>query len=347
MARAVVRTALRRSLDQVRHVRVARPGAVTGLVAEVFAQMERDFGMLAPPVALHSPAPRVLAASWVMLRETLLAGGRADRAAKEAVAAAVSLGNSCPYCVEVHGATLGGLVRSPDSAAIAEGRIEEVADARLRALAEWARAGAARREAGTPLTEAQRSEFVGVAATFHYLNRMVNVFLPDSPLPRGTPGSARPGVRRLLGWLTRPGRGRDPEPGRSLALLPAAPPAAEPSWARAAPHVAGAVARASAAVDAAGERSVPPAVRALLARRLADWDGRPPGLSRAWVEEAVAGLAADERPAGRLALLTALASYQVDQGVVDAFRARGPGDRELVELTSWASLAAALRVVGE
>lgn len=346
MARAVVRTALRRSLDQVRHVRVTRPGAASGPVAEVFVQMERDFGMLAPPVALHSPAPDVLAASWMMLRETLLAGGQADRAAKEAVAAAVSLGNSCPYCVEVHGATLGGLVRSPDAAAIAGGRIERVADARLRALAGWARAGAARREVGTPLTEAQRSELVGVAAAFHYLNRMVNVFLPDSPLPRRTPGAARSGVRRLLGWLTRPGRGGDPEPGRSLGLLPAAPAAAEPSWARAAPHVAGAVARARAALDAAGERSVPPAVRTLLARRLADWAGRPPGLSRAWVDDAVADLAAEERPAGRLVLLTALSSYQVDQGVVDAFRADRPGDRELVELTGWASLAAALHAVG-
>ena len=79
-------------------------------------------------------------------------------------------------------------------------------------------------------------------------------------------------------------------------------------------------------------------------RRAGRWDGRPTGLSRAWVADAVAGAAARPAPAGRLALLTALASYQVDQSVIDEFRPREPGDRALVELTSWASLAAARRV---
>jgi hypothetical protein len=51
-----------------------------------------------------------------------------------------------------------------------------------------------------------------------------------------------------------------------------------------------------------------------------------------------------DRPAGRLALLTALASYQVDRSVVRQFRAGWPDDSTLVELTAWASLAAARRV---
>ena len=48
----------------------------------------------------------------------------------------------------------------------------------------------------------------------------------------------------------------------------------------------------------------------------------------------------------RLALLTALASYQVDRSVIDKFRLDWPDDATLVELTSWASLAAARRVGG-
>lgn len=38
--------------------------------------------MLAPPVALHSPAPEVLAASWVMMREILIVPGTVDRTTK-------------------------------------------------------------------------------------------------------------------------------------------------------------------------------------------------------------------------------------------------------------------------
>src|ERR1700722_2652698 len=99
MSATLAQRALRRALDQIRYVSPVRPAAATGLVAAVYAQVEHDFGMLAPPVALHSPAPGPLAASWVMLRETLAVQGQADRAAKEMVAAAVSVENACPYCV--------------------------------------------------------------------------------------------------------------------------------------------------------------------------------------------------------------------------------------------------------
>jgi hypothetical protein len=64
------------------------------------------------------------------------------------------------------------------------------------------------------------------------------------------------------------------------------------------------------------------------------------------VEDAAAALSGEARPAGRLALLTTLASYQVGQSAVDEFRARRPGDDTLVELTSWAALSAARRVGG-
>jgi len=47
---------------------------------------------------------------------------------------------------------------------------------------------------------------------------------------------------------------------------------------------------------------------------------------------------------GKSALLAAFASGQVDRSVVRMFRADRPGDATLVELTAWASLAAARRV---
>jgi len=108
MGGLLARVARRPALAQIRYVAPVRPGAAPGPVAEVYAQMERDFGMLAPPVALHAAAPDILAAIWLMLRESTLVPGALDRAAKEAIATAVSAANACPYCVEVHGTTLAG-----------------------------------------------------------------------------------------------------------------------------------------------------------------------------------------------------------------------------------------------
>jgi AhpD family alkylhydroperoxidase len=342
----VLRATLRATPSHLRRVDPVRRRAASGLVARVYDQVLRDFGVLAPPVALHSPAPGPLAAAWVILRETLVADGLVDRASKEAVAAAVSLGNSCPYCVQVHSATMHGLVRGADAMAVAQGRLEDVADGRTRAIAEWARASGSREGAAAhplpALSRGEAAELIGVAVTFHYFNRVVNVFLTDSPFP-GAPVAARGLLLRIFGRYMRPSSAVPHAPGDGLALLPDAALPAEVTWAANA-TIAGAFARASRAVSAAGEAALPAPARELVAARLAGWHGEPVGISRAWAEEAVSALEPAQRPAGRLALLTAFASYQVDEPVVVAARQAGAGDAELVALTSWAALAAATRV---
>jgi AhpD family alkylhydroperoxidase len=347
MGKILSRVTARGSLAQIRHVEPVRPDAARDVVAEVYAQLERDFGMFAPPVVLHSPAAGVLAASWAMLRETLVATGLVERALKETVATAVSLGNACPYCVEVHAATLHGLARTDDAMSIAGGSIESITDPEVRQIAAWARASgnaqaAARHDA--PFSIERAPELVGVAITFHYLNRMVNVFLEESAFPQGMSVAAHDRLMRLVGRVMRPTVRKRREPGASVRLLPAAPLPDDMWWAAGAPNIAAAFARASAVIDAGGERSIPAPVRDLVTAELAKWDGRPVGPSRAWADDAVAGLPVAARSAGRLALLTALASYQVGQSVIDEFRRDHPEDATLVELTSWASLSAARRV---
>ncbi len=77
---------------------------------------------------------------------------------------------------------------------------------------------------------------------------------------------------------------------------------------------------------------------------LENWHGERRGPSREWVENAISGLPSSDQSAGRLALLTALASSQVDRSVVRMFRASRPDDSTLVELAAWASFSAARRV---
>jgi AhpD family alkylhydroperoxidase len=347
MGRLLARVTRPTTQAQVRRVGPVAPAAATDLVARVYAQVVRDFGVLAPPVSLHAPAPDALAAAWLMLRETLLAAGPAGRAAKEAVAAGVSVGNACGYCVDVHGTALHGLVRTGDAEAIAEDRIGAVADPYLRRLARWARASGRRADAARyrpPFPAAHAPELVGTAVTLHYLNRMVTLFLTASPLPPRLPATARRAVTRVVGRALRPLLQRARVPGAALPLLPAAPLPADLSWATGAAHVAEAFARAAATIDRSCGGAVPAAVRELLAAELAGWDGTARGPSRAWVERPVAGLPVGDRAAGRLALLTAIAPYQVTDSTVDEFRRDHPGDRALVELTSWASFAAARRI---
>jgi hypothetical protein len=332
---ALLASGIRRSLAQIRYVSPVLPGAADGLVASVYTQAERDFGLVAPPLVLHSPAPQALAAAWLMLRETLLATGSATREEKEVVAAAVSVANECPYCVAVHSAAVRSLVGGSVPAGLADGRFEDIPDPALREIAVWA-ASIGRPDVPVPVPAGSFPELAGVAVTFHYLNRMVSIFLPESPLPPLTP---KPMGGWVMGMLASAMLEPAPAPGASLDLLPDAPLPAEFSWAAGQPHIAGALARAAAAIERAGQDFVPEPVRAMVFHRLRGWDGRPPDMNPGWAQQLAAGLAAADRPVGRLALLAAFAPHQVTRD--DIREVKSTWSEALIVVTSWASMAVA------
>ncbi|WP_213002555.1 carboxymuconolactone decarboxylase family protein [Winogradskya consettensis] len=325
-------------MTHIRHVRATPPGSADGVVARVYQHVEQEFGMLAPPMALHSPAPELLVASWLILRESLLVPGPVSRAVREAVAASVSFNNRCPYCVDVHGSAVLGLLGGPDARALADDRVADIADHELRAAAMWARHGDAG-DAGTA-TRWDAGELAAVTAvvfTFEYLNRMVNVFLRESPLP---PRSGRLGrwvAARVMGRLGA----RAGLPGRDIDLLPAAALPPDLRWAGGRETSAAAFARANAAVERAGVRSVPDSVRRLVGDRLSTWSGRGTSVTLDELRSATDGLPARDRSAGRLALWTAVSSYRVTDAMVDELRDSGRSDAALIEIVSWAAFTAA------
>lgn len=310
----------------VRHVRPVT-GAREGLLGRVFASMAADGVPPVPPLIVHAAEPEVMAGFWLFAREAWLAGP-APRPAREAVAAGVSEANRCPFCVEVHQTALRAS-HSPELAHLAWGRATARADSPDLAY--------------RPFPADAAAQFVGTAVTFHYLNRVVEVLAADSPFPAVVGRLGRAG--RFVGERTLGAEllGIRPEPGRHTDLLPPEKLPADLAWAEQNPNIAAALAKFVAAIDRSALR-IPPAVRELLAEHLHDWDGTAPGANPAWVDEAVAPVAPVHRPAARLALVVALAPWQVDEALISAYRAERPADAALVGLVSTAALAAARRI---
>jgi alkylhydroperoxidase family enzyme len=327
---------------QVKYVTPVTPAAARGLVAQVYAQVGAEMGIVVPPVLAHSPAPELLAAYWMLLREPLLPQGRVDRATKEAVATAVSVANICPYCVDMHSVGMYDLASEHDAEAIVADRVDALIDPRIREVAAWARVAHQPGVCRPPFPASDYPELVGVVVSVHYLTRMVNVFLPNFLLPPGLTPAARRRFKRGVSLVLRPTLHAAREAGLSLPLLPSA--RGQAAWAQGSTAIGDAMARAEAAFEAAGARVLGNDVRELVLSRLDSWRGEETELSRQWCERLIAPLSDEDRAAARLALLTALASYQVDEEVVAEFRRFQPGDRELVEITGWASFAAARRV---
>lgn len=324
--------------DFYRYTRPVAPRAARGQVAEIYAQLRRDLGSVAEPIALHAPVPPLLAGAWAILRETLLAG-QAPRGYREAVAAAVSTRNRCPWCVDIHSMMLAASGHADARDAIAVQRGGTIADPQLRALVAWAEQPLLGPPPGDP---ALAPKLVGAAVTFHYLNRMVNVLLVESFLPRT--GLVRNTLTAALPLALRPLARRSVPPGESLRWLPDGSRPEDLAWAAATPTIARAFAGFATSVEEQGQLALTPLVRALVHERLASWDGEAPGLSRGWVEDAVAGLAEADAATARLALLAALASYQIDDGLVADFRRHYPDDATLVAALAWASFAAARQI---
>jgi len=327
----------------VKYIKPVPRGAAKELVARVYDQAEKEFALV-PPITLHSPSPEILAGVWVFTREAFVVG-RAGRLDREIVAAAVSQINACPFCVEVHSAMLHGGGRH----GLAEDLLREE-DARQSAnpLAQWAlatRTPGAGVLAAPPFGEAEAPHVIGTAVIFHFINRMVNVFLDSSPSPVKAP-LLKTAFGRIFGAVV----GRrlisvEAPPGRSRALLPDAPLPPEFAWAAGNEAIAGAVASFAAAIEGRGERVLPANVREIVTRAVGRWNGEDPGLSSDWIDAALQPLGdRADRATARLALLTALASYRVDQDVVEAYRRHTPSDESLVAVTAWASLQAVERL---
>ena len=332
----------------IRYVRPVAARDASGIVAVIYAEVKREFGALVEPMTLHSPAPAILAGVWRACRATLVTGTVA-RALKEAVATAVSRANRCAYCVDAHVVMLDGAGAHQTADALAAGDVGAIRDPRARALAAWASVGLGRDTAkgvsphSPPFGADEAPEILGTALMFHYINRPVTVLLGDSPLP-AAPAAFKGPLRRAAGWwfaraIARP-KATDPAP-----LVPAAPLPNDLRWAEVSPRVADALARFAAAVDVEGAHVLPATTRQLVTARLAEWDGSDVGLGRQWLAPVLATIDEAQRPAAQLALLAAFAPHQIDDAVVDAFRASVPGDRALVAALAWASLAAARRIV--
>jgi hypothetical protein len=134
--------------------------------------------------------------------------------------------------------------------------------------------------------------------------------------------------------------------GGAVGALPQATPSAEFGWTAPRPALAAAFGSLEAVIEDLGLDVLAEMVRELVHDRVAAWDGQEPGMSRGWVDEAVAGLADRDRAAGKLALLVAFAPYQIDEGVIAGFRGIQPSDEEILGAVSWASFTATRRISG-
>ncbi len=329
----------------IKYVSPIKPASASGLVAGVYNQVERDFGRVVEPFQMHSPLPKLLAAAWMVCRESELVG-MVPRATKEVVAAAISQLNHCGYCVDAHTIMLAAAGQGHVASAISKARYEEIKDEKTFAMVQWALANNSPRSEllhWQPFSKQEAPEIIGTAVFYHYMNRMANALLGETPLP-SSQGWLKGPMKTIASQTFQNAINRPKTVGDSLMFLPKADLPNDLRWAKSSANVAQGYACFAAAVEEAGEQALLPEVRAHVEEELSEWTGKATELSLAWSEDAVARFDAPTEAAARLAVLTALTPDRIDYETIQTFRKHFREDAKLLGALAWSSFAAARKI---
>ena len=318
-----------------RYTEPVPPKAATGRTAEVYEQLARDFGISEPVTfVVLSSAPELLAPTWALMRESLIAGA-GDRTGKELAALGVSLANRCPFCVDAHTVLLHATGDHALAERLARGETPENEEhARVLEWGRQTRVPGGLRAEPYPFPREHAPGYIGTALTFHFINRIASALLTENLLP-GNAQRFRP-VRSLAGrTLARTVR-RPARPGDSLALLDHPEPGEAPAWAGGTAVGLAYAALLRAALTGADVLDTDDLD--LVEETLLDWDGEHPPLGPSGFPDR------RERPGARLALLAALAPYRITDEDVAAWRRPEHTDRSLVQLVAYGAFVAVDRI---
>ncbi|MEE6258169.1 carboxymuconolactone decarboxylase family protein [Plantactinospora sonchi] len=302
----------------------------TGLTAEVYRQLRNEFLGPLPTFQALSAVPEVLAATWALMRESLLAG-EASRVDRELVASAVSRANHCRFCLDAHVMLLHALGEHELAEVIAGGGTPP--EPRYAALVAWAEAS--RNPRAATWHSRYRPEITGTLLTFHFINRVVSALLDPDLLPGGL--QRLPVVRTVGGRLAARTARQPKEPGGGLPLVGAGS-TAPPAWAGDSPVGVAYVALRDAARQ--GGTLLGETARETVTATVRWEDGRHPDHPAEWVAELVRELPDTDRTGTRIALLAAFAPAAISEGDVASWRLSHPADADLVRLVAYGAITA-------
>jgi len=330
--------------NSIRFLKIHKPSKAQGKLHKIYNQINKD-AILVAPFTLHASEPNLVAAVWSANRETMFYG-IVPRSYKEAIASEVARINECPFCVSVHTLVMQASGEEKASDTILHQTKNNIANEQLRDIIAWStstRTPDAEILKNPPFTVEEAPEIIGSALTFHYLTRMVNIFIEGDLMPNMgiVNGIIRKGISQfMLKSLVE----RELIPGDSLQFLPDALLPKEFNWAKDHPHISQTFAGINAIMNQHIEQTVSSTIIDLVQSHYDKWQGEDTGISRKWIKDATEGLSESEAIATSLMLLAGFAPYQISESDIETFRQYYPDDKQLLAVTAWGAWATVRRI---
>jgi AhpD family alkylhydroperoxidase len=324
------------AFGRIRYIKPVSYAESVGDVREVYDQILEEYG-LGGPYFVTSVSPPLLAATWGLLRTSLLSSPL-PRKSSEIIAAAVVQAEACPFCVDVHSELASGGGERDTATLVSRGDWDAMAARATECdlLALWARDFVHGNAAAPPVDTKQAPYAISVALLFVHVTSLVTIFQSDG-LVAGFGGSklidrvTKAYMRNSLAkrmYMKRLSSDVSPGPTFDGALFKGY------TFARDEPNLARALSRLDHAAAAVGAKVLSPEAQDVIGATLSARHTGSTLLDLRFIDDAVAPLPDEEHGAARLALLAGIAPYRILKPDLDA---AGPGGERGER---WVALAA-------
>jgi len=254
----------------------------------------------------------------------------------------------CPFCAEGHGMMIAASGHRQEAKLIQhsseqnEGKIFKIADWAKQSYDptnDWVK--------NPPFSSQEAPEIIGTYYCFNVTNRLVNLFLGESPVPIPKDQKLLRSIMSFVATrlMMRPFVTRKLESGKSLSLISLPANENSYSWTQEVPAISTAFGAVLDHLNKIENESIPTAVVERADRVLESWNGQQWPPRGQWLDKQLEGVDTSNQPLYKLALLVMFASYSVTDEDIFAFRKLYPEDQSLVDLCYWAANKVSIRVL--
>ena len=332
---------LENNAQAVKYIKAETLKRANSNIKNINNQIKRDFGLVGP-LSLSIPSDRVHAIRWATARESFIVETNVKRVTKEAVASAVAQLNNCPYCEDAHVGSISGAGEDEIAEAISDGTWESLRDTKLKEIIRWSlntRNPEHDIIKNPPFPAKEAPEIIGTALTFHSTNRLVSIYLEESPMPAMLTNKLikKTALSIASKTLFKSMVVKDEPilPDESLKFIDNVPVTGDLNWAKYIPAYAKALSAKNTLLLKIEKEIIPVKSAQLLKNKIKDWHGEEMPLGRSWLTENLNGLSETEKPVARLMFLAAFAPYSIVEKDINDFRKIKSSDKELIEVCFW------------
>ncbi len=327
----------------ISHIKSISPRQADGEVKEIYHQLKTEMGDVVEPISLHAIIPDLLKGIWGILRETVIIEDAVSRKIKEAVGAAVSASNECPYCVDAHTIMIIGLKDKLVADAIVKKDLDLIESDEVRKVVNWAfntRNFKSMAINNPPFSSKESAEIIGTAVFFHYLNRMVTIFLGPTILPLNInffKGMMKAMAAKMFSGVLHAERKEGENKGNYANIKGL-------YWASGNPRVEYVFTYFFHVVSELADQHVPQEVQSFIKDQIMDWDGSDMENTKN-LDTVVSVVSSKNQPLARMLYLTAFSPHRIQDYHFKEFHMFYNGkDEQILASLCWASLLTSIRI---